>query len=94
MSFCGELSKSFPNESRIAAFNSCILPLLFLLQIAMVSAWFMDSSDEDQRLSHQLDPPQPVSLEDLANCGVLYWKVSFFSLIYTLGRIMCMRKKL
>lgn len=49
----------------------------------MVSAWFMDSSDEDQRLSHQLDPPQPVSLEDLANCGVLYWKVSFFSLIYT-----------
>ena len=40
----------------------------------------MDSSDEDQRLPHQLDPPQPVSLEDLANCGVLYWKVSSLSL--------------
>ena len=35
----------------------------------------MDSSKEDQRLPHQLDPPQPVSLEDLENCGVLYWKV-------------------
>lgn len=28
MSFCGELSKAFPNESRIAAFNSCILPVI------------------------------------------------------------------
>ena len=45
-------------------------------QVKMVKAWFMDSSDEDQRLAHQLDPPQPVSLEDLENCGVLYWKVS------------------
>ena len=41
----------------------------------MVKAWFMDSSEEDQRLPHQLDPPEPVSLEDLRNCGVLYWKV-------------------
>lgn len=35
----------------------------------------MDSSNADQRLPHQLDPPQPVSLEDLSNSGVLYWKV-------------------
>jgi len=42
----------------------------------MVKAWFMDSSDTDQRLPHQLDPPEPVSLEDLKNCGVLYWKVN------------------
>lgn len=42
----------------------------------MVKAWFMDSSEEDQRLPHQLDPPEPVSLDDLKNCGVLYWKVN------------------
>lgn len=42
----------------------------------MVKAWFMDSSEEDQRLPHQLDPPKPVSLDDLKNCGVLYWKVN------------------
>lgn len=44
-------------------------------RINMVQAWFMDSSNADQRLPHQLDPPQPVSLEDLSNSGVLYWKV-------------------
>ena len=49
----------------------------------MVKAWLMDSSNEDQRLPHQLDPPQPVSLEVLKNCGVLYWKVilTFYILI-------------
>lgn len=44
-------------------------------RINMVQAWFMDSSNADQRLPHQLDPPQPVSLEDLSNSGVLYWKL-------------------
>lgn len=33
----------------------------------------MDSSDADQRLSHQLDPPEFVSLEMLEKLGVLYW---------------------
>ena len=41
----------------------------------MVQAWFMDSSDEDQRLPHQLEPPQPVSLEQLADIGVLYFNI-------------------
>ncbi|XP_031570315.1 1,2-dihydroxy-3-keto-5-methylthiopentene dioxygenase-like [Actinia tenebrosa] len=41
----------------------------------MVRAWYMDSSDEDQRLPHQLDPPQPVSLDQLKQLGVLYWKL-------------------
>lgn len=42
----------------------------------MVRAWYMDDSPEDQRLEHQLDPPQSVSLEELAkNTGVAHWKV-------------------
>lgn len=42
----------------------------------MVRAWYMDDSPEDQRLEHHLDPPQFVTLEDLAKItGVTYWKV-------------------
>lgn len=42
----------------------------------MVRAWYMDDSPDDQRLEHQLNPPQSVSLEDLAkNTGVMYYKV-------------------
>lgn len=33
----------------------------------------MDSSDEDQRLSHQKDPPEFVSIEELKKIGVEYW---------------------
>lgn len=45
----------------------------------MVSAWYMDDSDEDQRLDHQKNPPQPVDMKDLVTLtGVLYWKVSIF----------------
>lgn len=33
----------------------------------------MDSTDADQRLSHQLDPPEFVSLKTLEKLGVLYW---------------------
>ncbi|KAJ9512572.1 hypothetical protein QJQ45_018929 [Haematococcus lacustris] len=35
----------------------------------------MDDSDEDQRKPHKLDPNQPVSLSQLAQLGVLYWKL-------------------
>jgi 1,2-dihydroxy-3-keto-5-methylthiopentene dioxygenase len=38
-----------------------------------IEAWYMDSSDEDQRLPHKTDPVQPVSLETLALLGVLAW---------------------
>jgi len=41
----------------------------------MVQAWYMDSSDEDQRLPHQLTPNEPVSLEKLAAVGVLHWTI-------------------
>lgn len=36
----------------------------------------MDDSNEDQRLPHQQDPPQEVSLDYLKQLGVLYWKVT------------------
>lgn len=39
----------------------------------MVRAWYMDDSDSDQRLEHQLDPPEFVSLDKLKELGVLYW---------------------
>lgn len=42
----------------------------------MVSAWYMDESDTDQRLDHQRDPPQPVDLDQLQKLtGVLYWHI-------------------
>ncbi|XP_063848483.1 acireductone dioxygenase-like isoform X2 [Scylla paramamosain] len=45
-------------------------------RIRMVRAWYMDDSLDDQRLEHQLSPPQSVSLEDLAkNTGVMYYKL-------------------
>lgn len=36
-------------------------------------AYYMDSSDADQREPHELEPAQPVSMEHLAKLGVLYW---------------------
>jgi 1,2-dihydroxy-3-keto-5-methylthiopentene dioxygenase len=44
-----------------------------LIAAKMVQAWFMDSSDDDQRLPHQLVPNKEVSLSYLAEFGVLYW---------------------
>ncbi|KAK3440754.1 hypothetical protein EUGRSUZ_B01018 [Eucalyptus grandis] len=39
-------------------------------------AWFMDESDGDQRLPHHRSPPEFVSLDHLADAGVLYWKLN------------------
>uniref|UniRef100_A0A8C6UYY1 Acireductone dioxygenase n=1 Tax=Neogobius melanostomus TaxID=47308 RepID=A0A8C6UYY1_9GOBI len=41
-----------------------------------LAAWFMDSSDEDQRKPHKLDPNMPVSMEDLQRLGVFHWKLN------------------
>ncbi|MCO5575517.1 hypothetical protein L7F22_029318 [Adiantum nelumboides] len=40
---------------------------------ASLEAWYMDDSDDDQRLPHHLDPKQYVSLDKLAELGVLHW---------------------
>lgn len=36
----------------------------------------MDENSEDQRLPHQNNPPEFVSMEKLAELGVLYWKLN------------------
>ena len=41
----------------------------------MVRAWYMDTVAGDQRLEHRPRDATDVSLEELANLGVLYWKV-------------------
>ncbi|XVE81672.1 hypothetical protein DITRI_Ditri15bG0084000 [Diplodiscus trichospermus] len=41
-----------------------------------IEAWFMDDSKEDQRLPHQRYPNEPVSLDHLAELGVLYWHLN------------------
>jgi 1,2-dihydroxy-3-keto-5-methylthiopentene dioxygenase len=38
-----------------------------------MESWYMDSSNEDQRLPHHLDPPKYVTYEELAKLGVLHW---------------------
>ncbi|XP_053688172.1 acireductone dioxygenase [Sabethes cyaneus] len=43
----------------------------------MVRAWFMDNDSSDQRLEHQLNPPQFLDLTDLYNkTGVEYFKLN------------------
>lgn len=42
----------------------------------MVRAWYMDTSDADQRLEHHLDPEEYINMDDLSkSTGVLYFKV-------------------
>uniref|UniRef100_A0A6Q2YCS4 Acireductone dioxygenase n=1 Tax=Esox lucius TaxID=8010 RepID=A0A6Q2YCS4_ESOLU len=40
-----------------------------------IEAWFMDDSDEEQRMPHKRNPNEPVSLEELEKLGVFYWKL-------------------
>ncbi|RYR71170.1 hypothetical protein Ahy_A02g005467 isoform A [Arachis hypogaea] len=41
----------------------------------VLQAWYMDDSEEDQRLPHHKEPKQFVSLEQLAELGVLSWRL-------------------
>nr|CAD7194654.1 unnamed protein product [Timema douglasi] len=43
----------------------------------MVRAWYMDSSEDDQRLEHHRNPPQFLDLEELFKVsGVEYFKIN------------------
>ncbi|KAL6983488.1 homogentisate 1,2-dioxygenase [Sarracenia purpurea var. burkii] len=41
----------------------------------VIQAWYMDDSDEDQRLPHHRNPEEYVSLDQLAELGVLSWRL-------------------
>ncbi|KAI8017697.1 1,2-dihydroxy-3-keto-5-methylthiopentene dioxygenase 2 [Camellia lanceoleosa] len=41
----------------------------------VIQAWYMDDSGEVQRLHHHLDPEEYVSLDQLAELGVLSWRL-------------------
>ncbi|KNA21285.1 hypothetical protein SOVF_044580 [Spinacia oleracea] len=41
----------------------------------VIQAWYMDDSDEDQRLPHHKEPKEFVSLEQLDELGVLSWRL-------------------
>ncbi|TXG72120.1 hypothetical protein EZV62_000699 [Acer yangbiense] len=41
----------------------------------VLQAWYMDDSDEDQRLPHHKNPKEFVSLDKLAELGVLSWRL-------------------
>ncbi|MCH97489.1 12-dihydroxy-3-keto-5-methylthiopentene dioxygenase, partial [Trifolium medium] len=41
----------------------------------VIQAWYMDDSNEDQRLPHHKEPKEFVSLDQLAELGVLSWKL-------------------
>ncbi|KAK6130245.1 hypothetical protein DH2020_036055 [Rehmannia glutinosa] len=41
----------------------------------VIQAWYMDNSDEDQRLPHHRNPKQFVSFEKLDELGVLSWRL-------------------
>ncbi|KAI5347799.1 hypothetical protein L3X38_000686 [Prunus dulcis] len=41
----------------------------------VIQAWYMDDSDEDQRLPHHREPKEFVSLDQLTELGVLSWRL-------------------
>ncbi|KAK3440753.1 hypothetical protein EUGRSUZ_B01017 [Eucalyptus grandis] len=45
------------------------------LREEVVQAWYMDDSDEDQRLPHHREPKEFVSLKQLEELGVLSWRL-------------------
>lgn len=42
----------------------------------VIQAWYIDDSNEDQRLPHHREPKEFVSLDQLAELGVLGWRLN------------------
>lgn len=66
-------TNSSQQSSGATTINRCIFDN-FKAKI-MVSAWYMDDSDADQRLHHKKEPCEFVSLEQLKTMGVDYWYI-------------------
>ncbi|CAD5319567.1 unnamed protein product [Arabidopsis thaliana] len=41
----------------------------------VIQAWYLDNKEEDQKLPHHKDPKEFVSLDKLAELGVLCWRL-------------------
>ncbi|KAJ1687055.1 hypothetical protein LUZ63_018445 [Rhynchospora breviuscula] len=41
----------------------------------VISAWYMDDSEEDQRLPHHKNPKEFISLDKLSELGILSWRL-------------------
>ena len=48
----------------------------------MIQAWYMDDSEEDQRLPHHKDPKEFLSLDKLAGLFVCFNSVFFSLFLY------------
>ncbi|XP_031477918.1 probable inactive acireductone dioxygenase 2 [Nymphaea colorata] len=44
--------------------------------VTTIQAWYMNDTNEDQRLPHHCNPEEYVSLEKLSELGVLYWHLN------------------
>ncbi|KAK8936455.1 1,2-dihydroxy-3-keto-5-methylthiopentene dioxygenase 2 [Platanthera zijinensis] len=42
----------------------------------VIQAWYMDDNEEDQRLPHHREPKQFVSIDRLAELGVISWRLN------------------
>jgi len=54
----------------------------------VIQAWFMDDSEEDQRLPHHKDPKEFVSLDKLAGLFVCFNSMLFSLLLYFVSHVM------
>jgi len=70
----------FPTTQRVIKSVANNLRYLFnsnnVNLIGMAQAWYMNDSETDQRLEHQMEPPNPVDIATLTKMtGVLHFQV-------------------
>ncbi|XVF38286.1 hypothetical protein REPUB_Repub20aG0087700 [Reevesia pubescens] len=71
-----EFCSSADNQAKLANLSVDLNDEITESSFMAMEAWFMDENKEDQRLPHQLNPNEPVSLDHLAELGVLYWHLN------------------